>query len=219
MGANKRPIPRFAPSAGAAEILRAALSRGGDPWPEFAARFAGYLGVAHAVPAPSAREALAAILGSLGLPKGGDVLMPALTFHSIPTVVRRCGFEVGFVDIDPGTLCLDAKFLKGAMKPGTVAILPVHLHGRAADMDAISELSRRYGLAVIEDCAQAAGGMYGGRRLGGFGDAAFFSFHPAKNLSALWAGMAVTGRSDVAAGVESAMASHPLISLIELAGP
>jgi dTDP-4-amino-4,6-dideoxygalactose transaminase len=206
------------PSASPGELARAALATGGDPWREFSRRFAEYLGVAHAVPAPSARESLAAILSALDLPKGGEVILPALTFHSIPAVIRRHGLEVRFVDVDPGTLCLDTARLADAVGPATVAILPVHLHGRAVDMGRVADVAERRGLAVIEDCAQAAGGTFRERRLGSWGTAAFFSFHPAKNLSALWAGTVATDSDALAERVARRMSALPRIGHVELAG-
>ena len=183
----------------------------------FERRFAEYLGVEHAIVAPSGRLALRAILQAFDFRPGDEVIMPALTFFSVPAMVKQLGLRPVFVDIDPATYCLDVRQLPAAIGPRTVAIVPTHLYGRACDMTAIRALADRHGLAVIEDCAQSCGGRHRGQRLGSFGDAAFFSFGSTKNLSALGAGMAVLRKADHAEMARRWISGLPLLPRFQLA--
>ncbi|MCZ7581820.1 MAG: DegT/DnrJ/EryC1/StrS family aminotransferase, partial [Deltaproteobacteria bacterium] len=190
------PIPRFAPSVTLAELIRCGVHypAGGNSTRYFATRFAEYLGGKHTVIAPSGRIALAALLNSFLFRKGREVVLPALTFHSVPSAVLDAGLVPRFVDVRPDTLCLDETKLAAAVSDRTAAVIPTHLYGRACEMDTIVGIAKSYGAMVIEDCAQACGASYRGKKLGSIGDGAFFSFGPTKNISTLWAGAAVTLR-------------------------
>lgn len=197
-----RPIPRFAPTLRAADLVRSLVGRTpGDPLAAFSQAFAWFVGVRHAIPAPSARGGLAALVRALDLKPGGEVLLPALTFHCVPAVFHRAGLRVRFVDIEETTYCMDPDGLRKAIGPRTVAVAPVHLYGRACDMGRILEVARSHGLPVIEDCAQGCGAWSGGRRVGSLGTAGVFSFHAAKNLAALGFGMVTTDSEEVAVRV------------------
>lgn len=214
-------VPRFVPSLELGEILAAVLrGREGpeDALERFSRRFAEYIGVRFAIPAPSGRVALAGALKALGLEAGSEILVPGLTFHSVPAMLVQAGLRPRFVDIDGSTFCLDPGRLEDAVSGSTSAIMPVHLYGRACDMAVISEVAARHDLTLIEDCAQGCGGSFQGQRLGSFGRAAFFSFAPAKSLSALWAGMVTTDDSEVARQVSRSMASMPSMGSLTLAG-
>ena len=213
-------IPRFRPPLSLRDSLSVLMPGRGprDPWAELEERFARMLGVAHAIAAPSCRVATEAAAHALKLPQGGEVSMPSLTFHSIPATFARAGLKLRFVDIDPGTYNLDIDRLEGAIGPSTVAIAPVHLYGRASNMPRIRELADQHGLKVIEDVAQACGARSGERMAGAWGDAAVFSFHPAKNLSALWAGMVATDSDEVAEGVRAFLRGLPTLSRSGVAG-
>ncbi len=195
-------IPRFKPSFSIWEIilaLRSSLSsKNKDVLCIFADKFARYIGVRYAIPVPSARVAFMAILEALKLPQGGEVIMPSLTFHCIPSILKEFGLRPRFVDIDLNTNCIDVNKLTREINSSTVAIIPVHLYGYACNMQVIREIADRFDLKIIEDCAQACGGVYRGRRLGSFGDAAIFSFHCHKNFSLLGTGMLVTDSKDLA---------------------
>lgn len=218
-----KKIPRFIAPLEFTEALAALLGRRktpGDsrsPFREFAERFAAYIGAAYAVPAPSARIALVALLKSLDLKPGGEIILPALTFHSIPAVFVECGFHPRFVDIDPDRYLIDPALIEEAITDQTTAIVPTHLYGRACDMEAISAIARKHNLIVIEDCAQGCGAAIDGRQVGSFGDAAFFSFGPTKNLSTLWSGMIVTDSVEVAQKTSAWLQTMPLIGRAALA--
>jgi dTDP-4-amino-4,6-dideoxygalactose transaminase len=108
--------------------------------------------------------------------------------------VRLAGAMPVLVDVDPQTYTMDPQALEAAITPATRAVIPVHIYGHAADLVAIQAITRRHGLFLIEDCAQAHGATLGGQPLGSFGDLAAFSFYPTKNLGALGDGGAVVGR-------------------------
>jgi dTDP-4-amino-4,6-dideoxygalactose transaminase len=199
-------IPRFIPTLRISELFWSAIANLRDKNKGrfvdlFAEKFAQYIGVRYAIFVPSARAGLVAILSSLKIPRGKEVIIPGLTHHIMPNIFRNFGLEPCFVDIDPDTYCIDVVKLEKAVNESTAAVFPVHLYGRACNMKAIIEIARRYRLLIIEDCAQSCGGTYSGNRLGSFGAASIFSFHPHKNLSVLGAGMVTTNSSDIARGV------------------
>jgi len=119
-----------------------------------------------------------------------------MTFVATTAAILYCGATPVFVDIDPHTWTMDPKLIDAAITPRTKAIVPVHLHGLMADMDAIVAIARRHRLIVIEDAAQAHGAEYKGRRAGSIGDAGCFSFYPGKNLGAYGEGGAVVCNDD-----------------------
>ena len=214
-------IPRFIPSLTIKDMGTAffAPRKGGecrDPLIDFAKQFAEYIGVSYAIPAPSARGALKGILHALALPGGGEVILPSLVFHCIPSIFLEFGLKLRFVDIDPKTQCIDIDRIESAVTSTTVAIFPVHLYGRACNMEKIKAIADRYGLVIIEDCAQSCGTYYSGKRVGSFGQAAIFSFSPHKNLSVLGMGMAVTGSYDLAVKIGSWLEQKPRIGNVAL---
>ncbi len=157
----------------------------------FEASFAAYSGSAHCVGVASGTDALALALRALGIGPGDEVILPALTFAGSAQAVLQCGAQPRFVDVDPGTRCIDPSAAAEAVNPRTAAIMPVHLFGHPADMPAIMALAARHRLAVVEDCAQSHGATLDGRPLGTFGHAAATSFYPTKNLGCVGDGGAV----------------------------
>lgn len=207
-------IPRFIPSLTIKELIKAFRNVGSNferDWlKEFSHQFADYLGVSYAIPAPSGRAALAAALHALELPKKGEVIIPSLVFHCIPKIFQEFGLKPSFVDINLNTYCMETNQLKEAINSSTVAIFPVHLYGRACNMNAISRIANNHKLVVIEDCAQACGAFYSGRRLGSFGDVAIFSFHHHKNISLLGSGMLTTNSLEIAKKATCWLGSFPI---------
>jgi dTDP-4-amino-4,6-dideoxygalactose transaminase len=126
-----------------------------------------------------------------GLKAGDEVIIPANTFFATAEGVSTAGATPVFVDPDPVSYNIDVSKIEAAITPRTRAVMPVHLYGQAADMDAILEIAKRRGLLVIEDAAQAHGSLYKGRRVGALGRAGCFSFYPGKNLGAYGEGGAV----------------------------
>ncbi len=145
---------------------------------------AAYVGATHAVGVASGTDALHLALRAAGIGPGDEVIVPAFTFIATAEAVSYTGARPVFADIDAGTFCIDARALESRLTPRTRALIAVHLYGQCAAMDEISRICVQRDLVLIEDCAQALGADYGGRRAGSWGDFGCFSFYPTKNLSA-----------------------------------
>jgi dTDP-4-amino-4,6-dideoxygalactose transaminase len=162
----------------------------------FEREFADYCGARHAVGVNSGTSALHLALLAAGVRPGDEVITVSYTFIATAAAIRYAGATPVFVDIEPRPCLMDARKIEAAITPRTRALLPVHLYGQCADMDAINEIARRHNLVVIEDAAQAHGAEYKGRRAGSLADIACFSFYPGKNLGAYGEGGAVTTDRD-----------------------
>ena len=158
----------------------------------FEEEFASYSGARYGVAVNSGTSALHLALLAAGVGPGDEVITVPFTFVATAAAVWYTGAKPVFVDVDPESYCMDSDRIEEAITPRTRAILPVHLYGQAADMDAISAIARRHGLPVIEDAAQAHGAEYRGRRCGSIGEMGCFSFYPGKNLGAYGEGGMVT---------------------------
>ncbi len=157
---------------------------GGQEVQAFEAAFAAYQRTAHCIGVASGTAALFLVLKALDIGRGDEVITSPHTFIATVEAILQAGALPVFVDIDPVTFNLDPNQIEAAITPRTKAIMPVHLYGQIADMDAIMKVAQRYGLRVIEDAAQAHGAELSGKRAGAWGDAACFSFYPGKNLGA-----------------------------------
>lgn len=168
----------------------------------FEEEFAAYCGADHAVGLDSGMSALELALRACGVGPGDEVITAANSFIASALAITHSGATPVLVDVDPETYNIDVAAVAQAITPRTRAILPVHLYGQPADLDPIMEIARRHGLAVIEDACQAHGARYKGRRVGGLGHAAAFSFYPGKNLGAYGdGGMVVTNDAGIAQSV------------------
>src|SRR3712207_3646118 len=150
------------------------------------------VGVKHALAVTSGTTALRVALLACGLSAGDEVILPAYTFVATASAIVETNAVPVFVDIHPDSYCLDPARIEEAITPRTRAIIPVHLGGQAADMDAILAIARRHDLLVIEDAAQAHGAAYKGRSVGAWGDFGCFSFQSSKNLNCGEGGCVVT---------------------------
>ncbi len=159
----------------------------------FEEEFAAFCGVAGCVGVNSGTDALTLALRGLNIGPGDQVITVAHTAVATVAAIALTGATPVLVDIDPATFTMSPQALEQAITPATKAVIPVHLYGHPAEMDAILKIARRHGLAVIEDCAQAHGAAYKGRPVGTLGDLGCFSFYPTKNLGALGDGGAVVG--------------------------
>jgi dTDP-4-amino-4,6-dideoxygalactose transaminase len=147
---------------------------------KFEQEFAKYLSVEYAIGLSSGSSALELALKSVGVEKGDEVIVPSLTFiASIEAILEADAIPV-LIDIDPLTWNIDPKLIEKAITPKTKAIVPVHLHGRLADMNQILPVAKRNNLKVVEDSAQAHGASRGEFKAGSCSDAAAFSFYPGK---------------------------------------
>ncbi len=170
----------------------------------FEQEFAQFCGAEHAVGVASGTVALQFALQACGVGAGDEVIVPAHTFCATAEAVVHVRARPVFVDIDPHTYTIAPDAVARAVTPRTKAIVPVHLYGMPADMDAINAIARQHGLFVIEDAAQAHGALYKGRPVGTLGHAACFSFYPGKNLGAYGdAGAVVTNDADIARQVRA----------------
>ncbi len=165
----------------------------------FEREFAGYIGVRHAIGVSSGTDALLLAYLALGVQPGDEIIAPSHTFIATVAPLAFLGARPIFVDIDPLTYTLDPAQLQRALTPRTRGIVPVHLYGQAAHMDAVLQFALEHGLWVLEDAAQAVGADYRGRKLGGLGNAGCFSFVFTKNLRAYGnAGLVTTNDDDLA---------------------
>lgn len=163
----------------------------GKPVEAFEEAFAEYCGSEHAIAVNTGTSALHLALLAAGIGPGDEVITVPTTFVATVAAILYAGARPVLVDVDPETLTMDPARIEAAITPRTRAVLPVHFHGRLADMEAILAVARTHGLQVIEDAAQAHGATRG-RRAGAFGDLGCFSFYPGKNLGAAGEGGAVT---------------------------
>lgn len=168
----------------------------GEETSAFEREFAAYCEVAHCIGVANGLDALHLILRAYDIGAGDEVIVPSNTFIATWLAVSQAGARVVPVEPDEQTCNLDPGLIEAAITPRTRAIMPVHLYGQPADMEPINQIARKHGLRVIEDAAQAHGARYRGRRTGGLGDAAGFSFYPGKNLGALGDGGAITTNDD-----------------------
>ena len=156
----------------------------GEEVEAFEREFAAYSGAKFCVGVNSGTSALHLGLLALGVQPGDEVITTPNTFIATVEAILYCGARPIFIDIEPSTANIDPRQIERAITPRTRAILPVHLYGRPADMDAIGEIASRRGVRILEDAAQAHGAKYRGRRVGSLGNSAIFSFYPTKNLGA-----------------------------------
>ena len=171
----------------------------GEEVEAFEREFAAYCGVKHCIGVGNGLEALHLILRAYGIGLGDEVIVPANTYIATWLAVSYARAVPIPVEPDPRTYNLDPERIEAAITSRTRAILPVHLYGQPADMDAINDVAHWHGLKVIEDAAQAHGATYKGRQAGSLGDAAGWSFYPGKNLGALGDAGGVTTDDDALA--------------------
>ena len=183
---------------------------GGEEHKAFAAEFADYCGGGHVAPCANGTDALTlAIIGLLGPGDGAaEIITVSHTFIATVEAIVNAGYRPRLVDIDPANFCMDPDSLAAAVGKNTRAVVPVHLYGRLAPMDAIMEIAGKNGLMVIEDAAQAHGAAWKGKGPGQWGDAACFSFYPGKNLGAWGDGGAVFSRDSALAERVAMRANH-----------
>lgn len=165
----------------------------------FEADFARYCSVGYCVGCGNGLDSLTLSLRALGVGDGDEVIVPSNTYIATALAVAYAGATPIFVEPEIDTYNIDPSLIEDAINDRTKAIMPVHLYGLPAKMDEVLSIANKYGLFVVEDCAQAHGALYKGKRIGSFGDAAGFSFYPGKNLGALGdAGAMVTNNKDIA---------------------
>lgn len=171
----------------------------GEECTKFEEEFAAYCGAKYCIGVATGLDALWLILKAMGIGKGDEVIVPSNTYIATALAVSFVGAKPVFVEPTIETYNIDVTKIEEKINENTKAIIAVHLQGRAADMDAVNEIAKKYNLKVIEDAAQAHGTKYKGRKVGTLSDAAGFSFYPGKNLGALGdGGCVVTNDKELA---------------------
>ena len=165
----------------------------------FEKAFAEFCNTKYCVGVGNGLDALMLALKALGIKEGDEVIVPSNTYIATALAVTYVGAAPIFVEPDIRTFNIDTSRIQERISDKTKAIMPVHLYGQACEMDSIMDIARKYRLYVVEDCAQAHGAVYKGKRIGSFGDVSCFSFYPGKNLGALGdAGACVTDNEEMA---------------------
>lgn len=210
----KIPFGTIAITAKARELINQALETGrvssGRLVREFEDAFARLVGAGHAVAVSSGADADALALAALhdfGARRGDEVIVPALSFVATGNAVLHAGFTPKFVDIRRSTLNINPELIEQAITDRTAAIMPVHLMGKPAEMDAVLSVAARHKLPVVGDAAEAHGATYKGRDVGSLGDMTAYSLYVAHIITAIEGGMIVTGREDYAEVLRS-LRSH-----------
>jgi dTDP-4-amino-4,6-dideoxygalactose transaminase len=184
--------------AAMAQVIEKTAFIGGPFVQEFEKNFASFCKVRHCIGVGNGTDAIFIALKTLGVGPGDEVITVANSFIATTEAITMTGARVVFVDINPKTYNIDVTKIEAKVTPRTKAIVPVHLYGQPADMGPILDIARRHNLKIVEDCAQAHGAEYEGRRIGSIGDMACFSFYPGKNLGAYGdAGAMVTSSDDL----------------------
>ena len=165
---------------------------------EFEKAFAEYHGAKYGIFMANGTTTLECALTALGVTKGDEVIVPALTWMATALAASYVGATPVIVDIEPTTLCMDPEKMRAAITPKTKAIIPVHVYGSTADMEKILEIADAHGIPVIEDCAHMHGGFWNGRGVGSWGKVGSFSFQQSKTMSSGEGGICITNDPELA---------------------
>jgi dTDP-4-amino-4,6-dideoxygalactose transaminase len=190
------------------EVIAQSAFIGGPHVEKFETAWAKTLGVKHCVSCANGTDALYIAMRALGVKPGDEVITTAHTWISTSETITQAGGRVVFCDVDPDTFTIDSALIEAKITSATVGIIPVHLYGQPADMDAIMAIARKHNLWVIEDCAQAHLAKYQGKLVGTFGNVATFSFYPGKNLGAYGDAGGIVTNDDALAEWMSIFARH-----------
>ena len=178
------------------EQMASGMYIGGAAVENFEKKFAGYIGVKHAIAVNSGTDALVIAMKAMGIGAGDEVITTPFTFFATAETIAMTGATPVFCDVEEDTYNIDPAKIEAKITPKTKAILPVHIFGQPAEMAAIQAIADRHELKVIEDACQAVGAAIGGKKVGSIGDAACFSFFPTKNLGGFGDGGMITTDSD-----------------------
>ncbi len=190
------------------DVMTSAGFIGGARVQRLEREIAEYVGTEHAVACGNGTDALFLILHALGIGRGDEVITTPFTFIATAEAIAHVGATPVFVDIEPGTYNMDVSLVEAAVTERTRAVMPVHIFGQCADMDALDAVAKEHGLEVIEDACQAIGATFRGRRAGSMGRAAAFSFFPSKNLGCAGDGGIVTTDDAAVAAKARKLATH-----------
>jgi dTDP-4-amino-4,6-dideoxygalactose transaminase len=191
-----------------ASVIRDSAFIRGPRVDAFERKFASAVDVKHCVSCANGTDALYLAMAALKVRPGDEVITTAHSWISTAAMITHAGATVVFADTDGVTFTIDPAAVEAAITPRTVGIIPVHLYGQPADMDAIMAIAAKYGLWVVEDCAQAHLARYRGQQIGTFGAAATYSFYPGKNLGAMGDAGAVVTNDDALVAHMTMLARH-----------
>jgi dTDP-4-amino-4,6-dideoxygalactose transaminase len=194
--------------AAIASTIRDSAFVGGPALREFEEAFGRYQQASYCVGVANGTDAIEIALEALDLPARSEVIVPANSFIASSEAVTRTGHRVVFADADPRTYTLDVSDVARRITSRTGAVIAVHLYGHPCDLEGLFSLTRETGIRIIEDCAQAHGAEYRGRRVGAIGDIGTFSFYPGKNLGAYGDGGAITTNDEALATRCRMIANH-----------
>jgi len=193
-----RPVIGEAEIEAAVRVLRSGMVVQGPEVAAFEQEFSEFVAGRHCIAVNSGTSALQLTLMALGFGPGDEVIVPSFSFAASGNAIKLVGATPIFVDIEPGSFCIDPSAVTAAITPRTVGIMPVHLYGHPAAMDKIMAIANQHKLAVVEDAAQAHAAGLGGTPVGAFGNAGCFSFYPTKNMHSLEGGMITTADAELA---------------------
>ncbi len=185
---------------------------GGTALKQFEDAFAQYAECTYCIPVANGTDALEIAMTALGIGAGDEVIVPANSFVASAEAVSNCGATVVFCDVDPRSYNIDVALIEPLINQKTKAIMPVHLYGRIAPMQAIQQLAKQHQLLLIEDASQAHGARYGGKMSGHYGDAATYSFYPGKNLGAYGDAGAIVTNNEALYNQAKRIANHGRIA-------
>lgn len=191
-----------------ANVIRDSAFIGGKYVEKFEEEFARYCQAKYCLGVANGTDALEIAIEALDLPKNSEIIVPANSFIASSEAVTRSGHKVVFCDCDTNNYTISIESLKTKITSSTRAIVAVHLYGHPCDMDEVLEIAKKYNLKVIEDCAQAHGAEYKGKRVGAIGDVGTFSFYPGKNLGAYGDGGAIVTNNENIAKKCKMIANH-----------
>ena len=189
-------------------VIRASAFIRGPFVERFEEEFAATTGAPYCVSCANGTDALYLAMRAFGVQSGDEVITTAHSWISTSETITQAGGRVVFCDTDAETYTIDTQHIEAKITSRTVGIIPVHLYGQPADMEAVMAIARRHGLWVIEDCAQAHLASIGGRQVGSFGNAATYSFYPSKNLGAMGDAGAITTADATLARRMAMLARH-----------
>jgi dTDP-4-amino-4,6-dideoxygalactose transaminase len=169
---------------------------GGKYVNQFEKNFSGYQQVKYCIGVGNGTDALEIAIEALKLPKGSEIIVPGNSFIASAEVVVRAGYKIVFCDVNSDDYTINIEDLKNKITPNTSAIMAVHIYGHPCDMDLLLDIAKQYSIKIIEDCAQAHGAEYKGKKVGAIGDIGCFSFYPGKNLGAYGDGGAIVTNNE-----------------------
>jgi len=190
------------------DVLKSGMWAGGKPVASLEKEFSDYCGVKYCKAVNNGTAALMSIFGTLGLKPGDEVIIPSFSFIATANCLIPFGLKPVFADIDPQTYTLDPESVREKISPKTKAIMPVHLYGLCADMDAFSKIAAEHNLFLVDDACQAHGAEYKGKKAGSLGIASGFSLYPTKNMFCGGEGGLVTTNDETLYGKISRFINH-----------